>query len=399
MTSAPLPYAALFPLEGELRDYPWGSPTAIPQLLGRPATGAPAAELWLGAHPRGGATVVGTRRDLASVIAASPEQLLGPEILARFGAELPFLMKVIAPAKALSIQVHPTRAQAEAGFAAEEARGIPRNDPRRNYPDPNHKPEMLCALTPFEAFCGFRPVADTLRFLEALSVPELAAFHAVLSATDGLRHAFAFLLNLEPERARASVDGLIRACGRLSAAGGEWVEPANAILTVANDFPSDVGVALLVLLNYLRLEPREAVFVRPGTVHCYLRGLAVEVMASSDNVLRGGLTLKHVDAPELLAVANFAAVPQPILAARVADEESWFDASVPEFRLSVHQFSDLTRIPPAGPQILLCTKGEAYVTVGGEHRSLPRGAAAFVAAGHPLQLLGRAIVFRATTGD
>ena len=399
MTSSPLPYAALLPLEGVVRDYSWGSATAIPQLLGRPPTGAPVAELWLGAHPRGPAMIVGTRRDLASVIAANPGQLLGPEILARFGAELPFLMKVIAPAKALSIQVHPTREQAEAGFVAEEARGIPRSDPRRNYPDPNHKPEMVCALTAFDAFCGFRPTSGTLRFLEALAVPELAPFEAVLSAADGIRRTFALLLDQEPDRARAIVDGLTRGCERLAAGGGEWSDNANAIVAVAHEFPNDIGVALVALLHYVRLAPREVVFVEPGTVHCYLGGLAVEVMASSDNVLRGGLTPKHVDVPELLAVANFTAMPRPVRGPHVIDEESWYDPSIPEFQLSIHEFSELTRIPPAGPQVLLCTQGEAYITVGREHRSLPKGAAAFVAAGHALQLVGRATVFRATTGS
>jgi mannose-6-phosphate isomerase len=398
VTSSPLPYAALLPLEGVVRDYSWGSATAIPQLLGRPPTGAPVAELWLGAHPRGPAMIVGTRRDLASVIAANPGQLLGPEILARFGAELPFLMKVIAPAKALSIQVHPTREQAEAGFVAEEARGIPRSDPRRNYPDPHHKPEMVCALTAFEAFCGFRPTSDTLRFLEALAVPELAPFEAVLSAADGLRRSFALLLNQEPDRARAIVDGLTRGCERLAAVG-EWSDNANAIVAVAHEFPNDIGVVLVALLHYVRLAPREVVFVEPGTVHCYLGGLAVEVMASSDNVLRGGLTPKHVDVPELLAVANFTSMPRPVRGPHVIDEESWYDPSIPEFQLSIHEFSELTRIPPAGPQVLLCTQGEAYITVGREHRALPKGAAAFVAAGHALQLVGRATVFRATTGS
>jgi mannose-6-phosphate isomerase len=158
-------------------------------------------------------------------------------------------------------------------------------------------------------------------------------------------------------------------------------------------------VALVALLHYVRLAPREVVFVEPGTVHCYLGGLAVEVMASSDNVLRGGLTPKHVDVPELLAVANFTAMPRPVRGPHVIDEESWYDPSIPEFQLSIHEFSELTRIPPAGPQVLLCTQGEAYITVGREHRSLPKGAAAFVAAGHALQLVGRATVFRATTGS
>jgi mannose-6-phosphate isomerase len=232
-----------------------------------------------------------------------------------------------------------------------------------------------------------------------LAVPELAPFEAVLSAADGLRRAFALLLDQEPDRARAIVDGLTRGCERLSALGGEWSDNAEAIVSVAHEFPSDIGVALVALLNYVRLAPRDVVFVPPGTVHCYLGGLAVEVMASSDNVLRGGLTPKHVDVPELLAVANFEAMPHPVRGPHVIDEESWYDPSIPEFQLSIHEFSDLTRIPPAGPQVLLCTQGEAYITVDREHRSLPKGAAAFVAAGHALQLVGRATVFRATTGS
>ena len=400
MTSSPLPYAALLPLEGVVRDYSWGSPTAIPQLLGRPPTGAPAAELWLGAHPRGPATIVGTRRDLASVIAARPEQLLGPDILARFGAELPFLMKVIAPAKALSIQVHPTREQAEAGFAAEEARGIPRDDPRRNYPDPHHKPEMVCALTPFEAFCGFRPTPDTLRFLEALAVPELAPFEAVLSAADGLRRAFALLLGpgsgSRPRdrrwphpRLRAALGGrrrMVRQCRRDRRRG-------------------------LRVSERHRRGSRGPAQLRPlgpaGRWSSCRRARCTATWAASPSrswpvatTCCGAASRPSTSTcPSCSRSQISTRCRSPVRGPQVIDEESWYDPSIPEFQLSIHEFSDLIRIPPAGPQVLLCTQGEAYVTVGREHRSLPKGAAAFVAAGHALQLVGRATVFRATTGS
>jgi mannose-6-phosphate isomerase len=393
---SPLPYRALLPLEGVARDYAWGSPTAIPALLDQPATGAPAAELWFGAHAGGSATVVGANRTLAEAVAADPVGWLGPEVVARFGPTLPFMVKVIAPAKALSIQAHPTREQATAGFDAEEARGIPRTDPHRNYPDRNHKPELVRALGPFDAFCGFRPVPDTLRLLEALAVPQFAPFHAVLSDTDGPRRAVTFLLTLDEPAVRFLVDGVVDACRRLTAEGGEWADTADAIVTVAKDFPADAGLGLIVLLNYLRLEPGEAMYVAPGTVHCYLRGLGVEVMASSDNVLRGGLTPKHVDVPELLRVADFVATADPRRRPRVVEDESLYDVPVPDFQLSVHEVADVVRVAPTGPQIVLCTRGEVYVTVGGEHRSLRRGAAAFVAAGRAVRVSGRGTLYRVT---
>jgi mannose-6-phosphate isomerase len=391
-----LPYAALFPLEGAIRDYSWGSRTAIPQLLGRPESGGPAAELWLGAHPADPSPIQGARTDLAGAIAADPVTLLGADVIARFGPQLPFLVKVIAPAKALSIQVHPNREQARAGFAAEDARGIRRDDPTRNYPDPNHKPEMLYALNPFEAFCGFRPVAGTLRLLEALAAPELAPFHAVLSERDGLRRTFTFLVGLDSSHRQAVVAAVVAGCERVAGTDGEWTAAADAVLRIAQDFPTDIGLALVLLLNHIRLEPGDAIYLGAGNLHCYVRGLAVEVMANSDNVLRGGLTPKHIDVPELLAVTDFVPLPDPLIRPRVVEEEAWFDVPVPDFRLAVHEVAGLTRIPPTGPQILLCTRGEAYVTAGGEHRSLPRGSAAFVAAGRGLQLSGRATVFRAS---
>lgn len=392
----PLPYTTLFPLDGAIRDYDWGSPTAIPQLLGRPQTGRPAAELWLGAHPGDPSRIQGAHADLGAAIAANPVALLGGAVVDRFGPQLPFLVKVIAPAKALSIQVHPNRVQALAGFAAEQALGIRPDDPTRNYPDPNHKPEMLYALNPFEAFCGFRPVGGTLRLLEALAVPDLAPFHAVLSERDGLRRTFTFLVELDGQRRQAVVDGVVAGCQRLAGTAGEWTAAADAILSIAKDFPTDIGVALVLLLNHVSLERGDAIYLAPGQLHCYVRGLAVEVMASSDNVLRGGLTPKHVDVPELLAITDFTQLPDPLIRPRVVEEEAWFDVAVPDFRLSVHELAGLSRVPPTGPQILLCTRGEAYVTAGGEHRSLPRGSAAFVAAGCGLQLSGRATVFRAS---
>ena len=187
----------LFALHGVIRPYAWGSRTAIPELLGTAPTGEPAAELWLGAHPDDPSLVPAHDDTLDRLIAADPFAMLGAANVERFGPQLPFLLKVLAADTALSIQVHPDLAQAKAGFAAEDARGVARDSPQRNYKDANHKPELLCALTPFDALCGFRPVAQTVRLFDALGVEALAPYREMLAGPDGLRAAFTTLLDLD----------------------------------------------------------------------------------------------------------------------------------------------------------------------------------------------------------
>ncbi|HJQ44159.1 MAG TPA: mannose-6-phosphate isomerase, class I, partial [Jatrophihabitantaceae bacterium] len=259
-------------IEGVARHYAWGSPTAIPQLLGLEADGTPVAELWFGAHPGDPSPVPDLGTTLDDVIASDPVQLLGSDVARRFGNRMPFLVKVLAADVALSIQVHPTIEQAREGFSSEEARGIPRDAPERNYRDDNHKPELLCALTPFEALCGFRPVAQTLEVLDALDIAELRPLRDLLAGPDGLRAAFTALLQ-HPEPT-----SLVAAVSDRALASDDDRLRAQRLLT--DDFPGDIGIVLSLLLNHVRLEPGDAIFLRAGNVHSYLRGTGIEIMAN-----------------------------------------------------------------------------------------------------------------------
>ena len=400
MTAEPL----VFPLDGVIRPYAWGSPTAIPQLLGIEPTGRPAAELWLGAHPDDPSGVPGTTLD--KLIAARPEAMLGPAVVDRFGPQLPFLLKVLAAETALSIQVHPNLAQAQAGYAAEDAAGVPRGAPQRNYKDANHKPELLCALTEFDALCGFRPVARTRQLLDALDVAELAPCAAALAGPDGLRAAFTSLLSLEDPK--PLVEAVVAALPRL--AGTEWADLGAALTRVAGHFPGDVGIAVALLLNHVRLAPGEAIFLAAGNVHAYLHGVGVEILANSDNVLRCGLTAKHVDVPELLRITDFAELAEPRCPDVGSEFGHEFRVPVPDFELATVDL-DAYRKPgqaagscaagEAGkPYIVLCVSGSVTLDVAGTAVELTPGRAAYVAARPAaFTLTGRGQTFLATVGD
>lgn len=382
-------------LDGPIRDYDWGSTTAIPDLLGRPATGEPAAELWLGAHPSAPALVGAEHRPLDAVVADDPEAALGPAVASRFGS-LPFLLKVLAAAAPLSLQAHPSTAQAEAGFAREDAAGIPVDAPNRSFRDRRHKPELLCALTEFRALCGFRDPALTLEMLAAIGTPALDTVCSMLRndpSPSGLSRLLAWLLTLDDADAAALAVPVAEACE----AGGD--EPFAAERSMAADLgrrhPGDAGVVTALLLNLVTLQPGEALFLEAGNLHAYLEGTGVEIMANSDNVLRGGLTSKHVDVPTLVEVVRAEPIVPDIQRPPVVDGVATYAAPVPEFSLQRIELDGTVTIDP-GPAILLCTDGHAD---GGDH-VLERGAAAWIPAEDgPLTLTGAATVFRAGVGD
>jgi mannose-6-phosphate isomerase len=370
---------AVFPIEGVIRRYDWGSRTAIQELLGTEPDGRPAAELWFGAHAGDPSPALDTTLD--RLIAADAAPLLGDAVLDRFGPRLPFLLKVLAAERALSIQVHPNLAQARAGYAAEEAAGIAGDAPERNYADPNHKPELLCALSPFEALCGFRPIAETLAVLADLDIPELAFVSDHLGQPDGLRAAFTALLT-HPDP--GPLAGAVAA--RADAHG-----PLRATWLAAHDFPGDIGVVLTLLLNYVRLEPGEAIYLAAGNVHAYLRGTGVEIMANSDNVLRCGLTPKHIDIPELLKITDFSELPEP----RWAAQNGSFTVPVPDFQLRELRLVDEADLYGDRPRIVLCVDG----TVAVQDVDLTSGHAAFLAANAgSCRLRGTGQVFIASSG-
>lgn len=377
-------------LDNTVRPYAWGSTTALPELLGVEPSGEPQAEMWMGAHP--GAPSRTGRGTLVEVVDADPERELGPAAVARFGPRLPFLLKLLAAGAPLSLQVHPDLAQAKEGYADEERRGIPVDAPHRNYKDANHKPELICALTEFDGLCGFRDPADSADLLAGLGIDSLKPYVDVLRAHPedaALREVLTAILTADPEEMRHTVTETAAACARL---GGAYAPYAD----IAHHYPGDPGVIAAMLLNHVRLQPGEALFLGAGIPHAYLNGLGVEIMANSDNVLRCGLTPKHVDVPELLRVVRFEAGDAGVLRPEAApDGEEVYETPIDEFRLSRYVLPegttahDLTRDTP---QILLCTRGTVRA---GEHELAP-GQSVFVPAGEQAEVTGAGTVFRAT---
>ncbi|GAA2545903.1 MULTISPECIES: mannose-6-phosphate isomerase, class I [Streptomyces] len=377
-------------LDNTIRPYAWGSTTAIPRLLGTEPTGEPQAEMWMGAHP--GAPSRTPRGTLAEVIDAAPEKELGAASVAKFGPRLPFLLKLLAAGAPLSLQVHPDLDQAQEGYADEERRGIPVDAPHRNYKDANHKPELVCALTEFDGLCGFRDPLRAADLLDGLGVDSLKPYVDLLHAHPedaALREVLTAILTADPDEMAHTVTEAAAACARL---GGAYAPYAD----IAHHHPGDPGVIAAMLLNHVRLQPGEALFLGAGVPHAYLNGLGVEIMANSDNVLRCGLTPKHVDVPELLRIVRFEAGDPGVLRPEATpDGEEVYDTPIDEFRLSRY-------VLPAGgtahdltlstPQILLCTAGSVRA---GEHALSP-GTSVFVPAGEKAEVSGTGTLFRAT---
>jgi mannose-6-phosphate isomerase len=396
----------VYAIDGVARRYAWGSSTAIPTLLGAAPDGNPVAELWFGAHPDSPSPVAATTLD--ALIATDPERLLGADVHARFGDTLPFLIKILAAERPLSIQVHPDRMQAAAGFAREDAAGLARDAPERTYRDPNHKPELLVALTDFDALCGFRPVERTIALLDHLAVAELAGTRDLLCGPDGLRAAFTHLLTLaDPAALVAAVSERVAKADREP---DEFAGAVRAARIAAEHFPGDPGVLVTLLLNDVRLRPGEAIYIGAGNVHAYLRGTGVEVMAASDNVVRAGLTPKHVDVAELLAITDFTPVGDP----RWPAEDS--GAGTAEFRPPAEDFAllciDVEAFRKPGraagscavgvraPAVVVCASGAIGVQVGSDALELSPGRAAFVPAREAaFTLAGSGQAFVATVGS
>ncbi|MFE3070708.1 mannose-6-phosphate isomerase, class I [Streptomyces sp. NPDC059247] len=377
-------------LVNTVRPYAWGSTTAIPRLLGTEPTGEPQAELWMGAHP--GAPSRTARGPLNALIEADPVRELGRPSVDKFGPRLPFLLKVLAAGAPLSLQVHPDLARARTGFAAEEAAGIPADAPHRTYKDANHKPELICALTPFEGLCGFRAPAEAADLLADLGVDTLKPYVDLLHAQPeeaALREVLTALLTADPEDMAETVADASAAADRL---GGALAPYAS----LAHHYPSDPGVIAAMLLNHVRLQPGEALYLGAGVPHAYLDGLGVEIMANSDNVLRCGLTPKHVDVPELLRVVRFEPSDPGVLRPEAsATGEEVYDTPTDEFRLS-----RFVRAEGAAPNDLTAATPQILLAVAGRPKAgdltLTPGGSVFVPAGEPLELTGTGAVFRAT---
>ncbi|MFJ1607161.1 mannose-6-phosphate isomerase, class I [Streptomyces sp. NPDC088253] len=377
-------------LDNTVRPYAWGSTTAIPRLLGVEPTGEPQAEMWMGAHP--GAPSRTARGPLDEVIGEDPEKELGRAAVAKFGPRLPFLLKILAAGAPLSLQVHPNLEQAKEGYEDEERRGIPISASHRNYKDANHKPELICALTEFDGLCGFRSPDEAAELLAGLDVDSLKPYVDLLHAHPedaALREVLTAVLSADPDDMAHTVTEAAAACARL---GGAYAPYAD----IAHHYPGDPGVIAAMLLNYVQLQPGEALFLGAGVPHAYLNGLGVEIMANSDNVLRCGLTPKHVDVPELLRIVRFEASDPGVLRPEASpDGEEVYATPIDEFRLSRYALAegaaphDLTRDTP---QILLCAAG----SVRADGNTLAPGESVFVPAGEKAEVSGSGTIFRAT---
>ncbi len=374
-------------LDNVVQHYAWGSRTVIPSLIGAPSPAdEPWAELWMGAH------------------AGGPSRLPDGRTLRDVEPSLPYLLKVLAADAPLSLQAHPSRSQAQAGYAAEEAAGVPLDAPTRRYRDANHKPELMCALTPVDALCGFRRPDATRRLVEGLGVSELSQLTEPLLAGDeseGLRHAFTALMTLPPDRSGKLVDEVDAAARRVLGRPdipASWRAPLQWMLALAKAYPGDVGVVTSLMLHILSLSPGEAVYLPAGNLHAYLAGAGVEIMASSDNVLRGGLTPKHVDVPELLSVLKFSAEPPPVVLPSPESAGVWvYRTPTPDFALRrVDVEHGVVVVQDAvGPRIVLCVSGSLYAGA----TALPRGASAYLSSEEALELRGRGTAYVASPGS
>jgi len=392
-------------LKNPIQHYAWGSHTAIPELLGQAATSeTPQAELWMGAHPEAPSEVLvdGNWYPLPELIEKRPAEILGKRVAEKFGGNLPFLFKVLAAARPLSIQAHPNLDQAREGFARENSLRIPLVASNRNYKDSNHKPEAICALTPFWALNGFRKITDMVSILKLVNAAELSEEVTDLEArpdSDGLKRFFSIIMTMKQSRQRRVLEAAI-ACADKRAAEDvlfEWMLKLHA------QYPGDVGVLSPILLNVVTLNPGEAMFLRPGQLHVYLEGMGIELMANSDNVLRGGLTRKHVDVPELLRILDYGEREIAILIPEERGEaERVYPSVADEFQLSVIAVTDgISYESPKNRsvEIIICTAGNASVkTVGkDETLELSSGSSIFIpAAVQKYCIAGEATLYKAS---
>ena len=393
-------------MEGVVQPYAWGSRTFLPALLGREPTDQPEAELWLGAHPGAPSTVAG--RPLPDLIAADPAGVLGAASVERFGPRLSYLLKVLAADSPLSLQAHPSRAQAEAGYAQEEAAGVPVDAAHRLFKDDWPKPELLCALVQADALCGFRAPARTFRLVEQLNAERtlevLAPLgNASLPEPERLERVFRAIMGLADPR--PCLTELVLQCEAFAsdASGGgdgELSRLADTVRTLAGAYPGDPGVLAAVLMNRVTLEPGDALYLGAGNLHAYLRGAGVELMANSDNTMRGGLTAKHVDVDALVDVLDFTPVtPGLVTSDAVADGVFRYPTPAPEFAL--------WRLEPSGSAVEVpgTDAGRVVVVVDGsvalhadDELTLDRGQAAFLEAGTATTVTGVGVVFMASPG-
>jgi mannose-6-phosphate isomerase len=365
----------IYRLDNVVQTYAWGSTTAIAELLGQPSPAAePQAELWMGTHPKGPSSAVADhqRLPLGQLIEQQPVEILGPHVAATFDNTLPYLFKVLAAARPLSIQAHPSKAQAIDGFARENQAGKAIDAPDRNYRDANHKPEIICALTPFWGLNGFRSTTVAADFLEPVCPPELEDVYRDLRRYPeaGLQAFFQKMMTLSAAQRLAAAGAVVQKARRMADRSPVY----RWMVDLAAAYPDDMGVLSPALLNLICLDPGQAMYLPAGQLHAYLDGVGIELMANSDNVLRGGLTPKHVDVTELLNVVDFAETRvERLTPVMLNGGEFGYPCPATEFRLSIIRPAsgrDFVAPSARSVEMLLCTSGNGRIVEKGGQRDL-----------------------------
>ncbi|MDP8214341.1 MAG: mannose-6-phosphate isomerase, class I [Candidatus Euphemobacter frigidus] len=397
----------IYRLDNPIREYAWGSETFISNLLGIPSPApAPQAELWLGSNPQAPSLVREGKRviSLRELILEDPVEMLGEQAAERFSDTLPFLLKVLSAARPLSIQAHPDIEQAREGFERENAAGIPLDALNRNYKDPNHKPELICALTPFELMSGFRDPREIAGLLTYLDLGAALPGAEILLAdpTDpSLRALFEALLSISGEKRDRLLAVLLRHVAAAPPRSEKEKRAFSWVDRLSHFYPGDIGILAPILLNTFRLQPGEALYNRAGVLHAYLEGSGIEIMANSDNVLRGGLTTKYINPAELLKILSGLAGPADIVQAETTDRiEFIYRAPAREFELSRIRIVSPASFTPGrrnGPEILLCVEGSTTVIRGNNpDLQLQKGGSIFIPFGvGSYTIRGEGVLYRA----
>ncbi|HFQ5257530.1 TPA: mannose-6-phosphate isomerase, class I [Vibrio vulnificus] len=380
-----------FKLDNPVKNYEWGSKTAIQSLFGIDnPNGEPQAEIWMGAHPNGCSTVSidGESVLLSKLIQSNQEGILSKATAEQFG-ELPYLFKVLAAGQALSIQVHPSKEEAEVGFAREEAQGIDRSAAQRNYRDPNHKPELVYALTPYQAMNGFRAFDDILaRFTHMVGAVHMPTVQALLEVfkdnktSYGLEAFFTGLLSLQGDDKLQSLAALLEYV-KLHQKQDLEDDLCSLVLELAQSYPSDIGLFAPFMLNVLTLKPGQAMYLDARTPHAYLKGAGLEIMANSDNVLRAGLTPKHIDVDELAKCTLFEEKPVESLLCQPETDGYYhhYPISVPDFNFDCFMQADDTVVQLSSAEILFAIDCDATLShKSGEKITITKGESVFIPA-------------------
>ncbi|KAA8597707.1 Mannose-6-phosphate isomerase [Vibrio cyclitrophicus] len=369
-----------YPLTNIIQNYPWGSKTSIPHLFDiANIDNKPMAEIWMGAHPKASSVITwkGKATPLHEAINNNAEALIGTNTSQRFG-ELPFLFKVLAAEKALSIQVHPTKMEAEIGYQKENDLGIAIDAYNRNYKDPNHKPELVYALTPYLAMNGFREfdeIATLLKEVKVDAIEELIQQYTQLPDSKSLQILFQELMTLDEVTKLTAINQLLSWAHRSNHSLAEFILDLNEV------YPDDIGLLSPLLLNVVLLQPGEAMFLHAGTPHAYVKGTALEIMANSDNVLRGGLTPKYIDVPELISACTFMPLEKEkiLTQPKLIGAEQQFPVPVEDFSFSIFSDADSAEITPNRGEIWFVIDGSAtFKHHTGEELTITKGESAFI---------------------